>query len=374
MAEGQDKQHAPTERRLKHAAEQGNIRRSGDLPKAAAIVIGIVIALNAAAQIGAGVSALAAVWLSAAGRAAPAVAMNWAWALIGELAPLMFLIIGLSSASSLISGGWVFSGKILMPDFSKLLPSHGLGQVFSKSGMAETAKALLKFVVIAVVAVPAIIAHRLDFAAFAAAPVADAGAIFSLCIALLTNISAGIVLLAAADVALQWYLHRQGLRMSDTEMRDEMKEAVGNPQVRQRQRAIARRMAKARQMRRIPEASVVVTNPAHFAIAIRYRRGVDLAPLMLAKGVGLQAQEITSRARGLGIPIVQAPPLARAMHRHVEPGEQIPVALYKACAEILAYVWRLQQWRAAGGAKPKPPDGNKIPVAAELAVAEIADV
>lgn len=373
MSEGQDKQHAPTERRLQQAAEQGNIRRSGDLPKAAAIVLALTLALNHAARIGGDVSAMAASWLGQAGTAAPSIAIDWTKALAAELAPTMFLIIILSAASTLLSGGWVLSGKPLMPDFSKLLPSHGLGQIFSKSGFSETFKALLKFAVIGGVGAVVMLGHADDFAAFAAAPVANAGAIVALCLSVLGDVCAGVVVLAAADVGLQWYLHRQGLRMSDTEMRDEMKEAVGNPQVRQRQRAIARRMAKARQMRRIPEASVVVTNPTHFAVAIRYRRGVDLAPLMLAKGAGLQAQEIISRARGLGIPIVNAPPLARAMHRHVEPGEQIPVALYRACAEILAYVWRLQQWRAAGGAKPKPPEAAKMPIAAELAVAEIGN-
>jgi flagellar biosynthetic protein FlhB len=142
--------------------------------------------------------------------------------------------------------------------------------------------------------------------------------------------------------------------MSDQELRDEMKEVVGNPQVRQRQRAIARRMARSRQMRRLPEASVIITNPTHFAVAIRFRRGVDAAPVLLAKGVGLVAAEIVSRARGYGIPIVEAPPLARAIYRYVEPDDLIPVALYRACAEVLAYVWRLQQWRASRDARHKP--------------------
>jgi flagellar biosynthetic protein FlhB len=142
-----------------------------------------------------------------------------------------------------------------------------------------------------------------------------------------------------------------------------MKEAVGNPQVRQRQRAIARRMARSRQMRRIPEASVVVTNPTHFAVAIRYRRGTDGAPLLLAKGVGLLAQEIVATARGLGIPVVESPPLARAVYRYVEPGDHVPVALYRACAEVLAYVWRMQQWRATGGPRPAPPKPAKIDIA-----------
>jgi flagellar biosynthetic protein FlhB len=143
--------------------------------------------------------------------------------------------------------------------------------------------------------------------------------------------------------------------MSDEEIREEMKEAVGNPQVKQRQRAAARRMARARQMRRVPEASVVVTNPTHIAVALRFRKGSDAAPILLAKGVDLMAAEIVSKARGLGIPIVEAPPLARAVFRYVEPDDYIPVALYRACAEVLAYVWRLQTWRSTRHAAPKPP-------------------
>jgi flagellar biosynthetic protein FlhB len=113
-------------------------------------------------------------------------------------------------------------------------------------------------------------------------------------------------------------------------------------------------MARSRQMRRLPEASVVITNPTHVAVAIRFRRGMDAAPILLAKGAGHLAQEIISRARGYGIPIVEAPPLARAVYRFVEPDDHVPVALYRACAEVLAYVWRLQLWRSSRDARQKP--------------------
>jgi len=115
-------------------------------------------------------------------------------------------------------------------------------------------------------------------------------------------------------------------------------------------------------MQRIPEASVVVTNPTHFAVALRFRRGQDAVPVLLAKGADLLALDIISKARGYGIPIVEAPPLARAVYRYVEPDEHIPVALYRACAEVLAYVWRLQQWRAqrGEGEKPRPPRLGEI--------------
>ena len=142
--------------------------------------------------------------------------------------------------------------------------------------------------------------------------------------------------------------------MTDDDIRQEMKEVAGNPHVKSKQRMIARKLARARQMTKVGEASVVVVNPTHYACAVRYRRGTDGAPLLLAKGLGLLAEEIVAKARGYGIPVVEAPPLARAIYRYVEPGDHIPVPLYRACAEVLAYVWRLQRWRAHGGTKPKP--------------------
>jgi flagellar biosynthetic protein FlhB len=363
----QDKRHAPTERRLRQAAERGDVRRSADLPKAAAILLAVTLALNAAAIAGGHLADLFAACLTQAGTpgvSAGAVAAGWAAAAAAQLAPLLLLIATVSILSALVSGGWVFSLQKLMPDLAKLLPSHGLAEIFSAPGYAETLKSLLKFIVIGGTSTLLIWARLPDFAALAGMPVTDtapgAAPLFALCLNLLSAICVAVIAVAGVDVAAQYWLHRQKLRMSDQEMRDEMKEAVGNPQIRQRQRALARRMARARQMRRIPEASVVITNPTHFAVAIRYRRGTDAAPLLLAKGVGLLAQQITSTAIGLGIPIVETPPLARAIYHHVEPEEHIPVALYRACAEVLAYVWKMQQWRATGGQRPTRPRPAKI--------------
>jgi len=357
MAEGsgEEKRHAPTERRLRLAAEKGDIRRSTDLPKAAVVVLATCLALSAAAGLGAHLMDDCAAWLSSAGTAAVPAAAGWAGAIIGLFGPLLLLTAVISIAASLLSGGWVFSLPQLTPDFAKLLPTHGLGQLVSKTGLTETAKALLKFLIIAAAGANMILRSNADFAALAATPAAAAGPVLTLCLQMLIQICVAITLLGLADFGLTRWLHRDKLRMSDNEMRDEMKENAGNPQVRQRQRMLARKLARARQMRRIPEASVIVTNPTHYACAIRYRRGVDRAPLLLAKGVGLLAEEILSRGRALGIPIVESPPLARAVYRHVEPGETVPAALYRACAEVLAYVWKMQRWRAAGGKRPTPP-------------------
>jgi flagellar biosynthetic protein FlhB len=353
-SDGQDKKHAPSERRLRQAAERGDVARSTDLPKAAAIVLVIAIGLNATVSLGAHFQTICTAALALAGTGQISLAVVSAQGIAIETAPLLLLIGTLSALVSIVFGGWTFSATALMPDFSKLSPSHGLGQVFSVSGITDTLKALVKFLVIGGVGGFMILSNQGAFAALAAPVQFSIGAMFALSLHILTAVCVAIIGIAGIDMAVQFWLHRRRHRMTDQDLRDEMKDVVGNPQVKQRQRAIARRMARSRQIKRLPEASVVITNPTHFAVAIRFRRGVDPAPILLAKGAGLVAAEIISKARGYGIPIVEAPPLARAIHRHVEPDEFIPVALYRACAEILAYVWRLQQWRASRDARQKP--------------------
>jgi flagellar biosynthetic protein FlhB len=356
MAEGSgDKRHAPTERRLAQAAARGDVRRSADLPKAAVVVITTLLALSAATGIAAHLQDDCAAWLANAGTAPPAAAMGWSMTLFGAIFPLLALIAAIALVTSILSGGWVFTLDLLKLDFSKLMPQTGLAQLVSPSGLSETAKSLLKFVVIGGVGALATRLHEADFVGLAFIPSPSAGPMIALTLQVVTAICVVLAILAGGDFGLQFWLHRQKLRMSDSEIRDEMKEAAGNPHVKSRQRMLARKMARARQMKRIPEASVIVTNPTHYACAIRYQRGTDRAPLLLAKGVGMLAAEIVARGRGLGIPVVEAPPLARAMYRHVEPGEHVPVALYRACTEVLAYIWRMQRWRTQGGTRPKPP-------------------
>ena len=372
MAEGdtQDKRHDPTERRLRQAAEQGQVQRSGDLPKAAVIVLFTTLALGTAAGLGLRLEDIVAESLSLAAGPNLGAAMQWPRDVFALLGPLLLLIGALTIGSSLFSGGWIFSVQPLMPDLSKLSPASGLGQMFSLTHLTDTLKSIVKFVVIGSVGATMIYLRAPDFMALSAMRGPDGGLLLSLCLQVLGAICLAITVLAGADVGLQWWLHRQKLRMTDEEIRNEMKDSVGNPHVKSRQRQLARRMARSRQLKRVPEASVVVTNPTHFAVAIRYRRGADRAPMLLAKGVGLMAEEITRLAREHGVPIVEAPPLARAVYRHVEPDDHVPVALYRACAEVLAYIWRMQQWRRTGGARPKPPDPRNMIIGPEHYVPE----
>ena len=350
-----DKKHAPTERRLREAAERGDVGRSSELPKAAAIVALTLFTLGAAAGIGRHMLDVFAAMLANAGAVPPQAAMGWARQLIALLLPLLALAAFISLAASLATGGFIFSLGLLKPDFSKIMPQSGLGQIFSRSGFAETGKSLLKFAAIGGAGAFTIWVHHSSFAALAALPIPTLQPVIALTLQTVTAICLVLAVLAGADAGLQFWLHRHKLRMSDAEIREEMKDVAGNPHVKSRQRMLARKMARARQMSKIPEASVIVTNPTHYACAIRYRRGADKAPMLLAKGVGLMAEEIIAKGRGLGIPVVQSPPLARAIYRHVEPGDHVPVALYRACAEVLAYVWRMQRWRSQGGERPKPP-------------------
>jgi flagellar biosynthetic protein FlhB len=350
-----EKKHAPTERRLREAGRRGDVRRSADFPKAAVIIAASAGALAAGAGIATSLSAHIASWLALAGTAKLGAASGWAGLTLGGLFPLLLGLAALGAAATLVNGGFVFALPLLKPDLTKLLPSHGLGEIFSPTGLTDTLKALIKFIIIAAVATAMILARLPQFAALAVLPVPAAGPLAALCLQILTGICAIILLLAGIDAAIAYWQQRQKLRMSDAEIREESKDAQGNPQIRQRQRQLARKLARARQMRAIPEASVIVTNPSHYACAIRYRRGADRAPVLLAKGVGLLASEIVARGRGHGIPVVEAPPLARAIYRHVEPGDQVPVALYRACAEVLAYVWKMQRWRAQGGQRPTAP-------------------
>jgi flagellar biosynthetic protein FlhB len=353
-----DKKHAPTERRLREAAGRGDVGRSHELPKAAVVVVVTLLTLGTAAGIGEHLLGQFAAMLAGAGSATPAAAAEWGVAVMLALAPLVALIAAVAVASSLATGGLVFSLSLLKLDFSKIMPQTGLGQLFSRQGLTETGKSLLKFAAIGGAGAIAIWSRQADFAALATLPAPAFGPVVGLTLQVITTICLVLVVLAGGDAVLQFWLHRQKLRMSDNEIREEMKDSAGNPHVKSRQRMLARKMARARQMSKIPEASVIVTNPTHYACAIRYRRGADKAPMLLAKGVGLLAEEIIAKGRGLGIPVVEAPPLARAVYRHVEPGEHVPVALYRACAEVLAYVWRMQRWRAHGGARPKPPQAQ----------------
>ena len=271
--------------------------------------------------------------------------------------PLAIAVVVAAVGANLMLSGWVFSSQALEFNFSKLNPVSGIARMFSLNALAELIKALLKGGLIAGVA-GWMIWHQHDgILALANEPLEAAVAHFGQ-IALFTFLAsvAAFVLIVALDVPFQLWDYHHGLRMTKEELRQEGKEIEGDPQIKARIRSLQREVARRRMMQAIPQADVVVTNPMHFAVALKYEEKGMAAPVVLAKGAQLVAERIKELAREHRVPIVEAPPLARALHRHVEVGEVIPGALFTAVAQVLAYVYQLNQ-----SLDPVPPSDWQVP-------------
>lgn len=358
--DGQEKRHEPTEHRQQKARDEGQVARSSDAPKIAVLAVFTLLLLILGRVLLQGVRDVTAGLLAGAGAGGGA--ETDLLHLLLELCLFMVVFWLVTVLASLLSGGWVVSLKPVTPDPGRLNPASGLRNLVSPQRLSETAKALLKFLVVGAAGGVGLklIAARLGALSASAAP--DWAASLWPVLAVLGICVAAALPILALDLPLQSWMHRRRLRMTDKELRDEQKDTEGNPQVKGRMREIQRRAARARMMERLPEASVVVVNPAHYAVALRYRRAQDSAPLVIAKGAGALAARIRERARQHRIPVVAAPPLTRALYFHSEPGDRIPTALYQACAEVLAYVWRLQLWINGQGERPAAPDPGRMPV------------
>ncbi|PIV88623.1 MAG: flagellar biosynthetic protein FlhB [Hydrogenophilales bacterium CG17_big_fil_post_rev_8_21_14_2_50_63_12] len=258
--------------------------------------------------------------------------------------PLALGVVIAAVAANLMISGWVFSPKALEADFSKLNPFPGISRMFSRQALVELFKALMKGGLIAGVAGWMIWHQRESILTLSAEPLEAAAGHFAQII-LFTFLAAAVAFsfIVALDVPFQIWNYHHGLRMSKEEVRQEAKETEGDPQIKARIRALQRETARRRMMQAVPKADVVVTNPLHFAVALKYDENAMAAPVVLAKGAQLVAERIKQLARENRVPIVAAPPLARALHRHVEVGAAIPATLFTAVAQVLAYVYQVQR-------------------------------
>ncbi len=271
--------------------------------------------------------------------------------------PLLALLVTAGIASALLLNGWLFSFKPLMPDWGRMDPLKGLGRIVSRHGVIEMLKAIAKTIVVGCVAAWAIWHNRGAVLSLSAEPL-DAGMthLVHLLGSSFLVMASSIALVVAVDVPFQLWDHERQLRMTREEVRQENKESEGDPQVKSHIRSQQREMARRRMMAEIPKADVVVTNPTHFAVALRYDETAAGAPRVVAKGADLLAARIRDLAEQHNIPILQAPPLARALYRHTELGDEVPAALYSVVAEVLAYVYQLRRHRASDGPAPKQPE------------------
>jgi flagellar biosynthetic protein FlhB len=277
----------------------------------------------------------------------------------------LITIIAALLAPILLTGGILFSPKALAFKFDRLDPIKGVKRMISWQSIAEMVKGILKTLLLGGI-VWWVVAHERDnlFALIAQPLEAALPSFGRILLYAFIGFVAGLAVIALIDVPFQLWRYYAGLKMTKEEQRQEYKEMEGDPHLKARIRSQQREIARNRMMSEVPKADVVVTNPTHFAVALKYDREKMGAPQVVAKGMNLVAQKIRDLAGEHQVPVIELPPLARALYRHVEIGESVPSALYTAVAEVMAYIYQLNALMAAGAAgllPPEPPKAVAIP-------------
>lgn len=370
MAEDSDleKTESATPRRLEKAREEGQVARSRELNTFMLLAGGVAGLWVMGGELYRTLTGVirAGMWFDLRITKDTGVmteqAISSAWNALLVLLPIFGMLVILAVFSSVSLGGLLFSTKALEPKFSRLNPLEGVKRMFSMQTLVELIKTLLKATVIGGIAAWVIWSYRGDMLALMhaspSAAMANGMRLVALCSALIV---AALLLLVLIDAPWQLYSHHKKLRMSKQDVKQEHKESDGDPHVKGRIRQQQRAMARQRMMSSVPQADVVVTNPTHYAVALKYEDGSGGAPRVLAKGTGLVAARIRMVAEESNVPMLSAPPLARALHEHVELGQEIPVELYKAVAEVLAWVFQLRNWNEGVGHQPVLPENLPVP-------------
>lgn len=276
--------------------------------------------------------------------------------------PLGVAVMVVALASPLLVGGWLFSAKSFTPNFNKLNPISGISNMFSKNALVELVKAVLKTVVVGFVAWLVVLKYKDAVIGLSVEPLklGIAHTAHMLAAAFMFIVGA-LGLIAAIDAPYQMWHYADKLKMTRQELIQESKESDGNPQIKGKIRQLQREMAKRRMMADVPTADVIVTNPTHYAVALKYSDGMRGAPKVVAKGT----DEVAARIREIGkehkVTLLEAPALARALHKHTEIGDEIPEQLYAAVAEVLAYVFQLRVFNRGGGNRPEEPKKLDVP-------------
>ncbi len=370
MAEESDQERteAPSPQRLEKARDEGQVPQSRELATFVVLMAGGAGMWLMAGQLGqtmAGVVRESLAFTPETGRDSAYVLTRLSELFIDAalaLAPFLLLMTFAALASPLLLRGWLWSPKALVPDLKRLNPLSGVKRIVSLQGLVELAKSIAKVVLLGGVAawliwdnLDAAFSLSLEHNEAAVAHMGDiVGGIFLL-------VSGTMIFIVALDVPYQLWSHTDKLKMSKEELKQETKENEGDPHVKARVRAQQREMARRRMMSEIPTADVVVTNPTHYAVALKYAEGKMGAPRVVAKGADAVAAKIRELAAEHHVPLLEAPPLARALFRHTELGDEIPATLYAAVAEVLAYVFQLRRYREAGGVYPRTPVDLPVP-------------
>lgn len=283
---------------------------------------------------------------------------------LATLAPFFLATLAAALLTPFLLGGFVFSPKALTLNFERLDPLKGVKRMISWQSVAEMVKGVLKALLLGGIVWWVVVNERDNLFALLGQPLESALPAFGrMLLYAFVGFVVGLAVIALIDVPFQLWRYYAGLRMTKEELRQEYKELEGDPQLKARIRSQQREIARKRMMAEVPKADVVVTNPTHFAVALKYDAAKMGAPLVVAKGMNLVAQRIRELAAEHEVPVLELPPLARALHRHVEVGAAIPGTLYTAVAEVMAYIYQLNRFLAQGAAGGLPPPSPPLAVA-----------
>ena len=358
---GQDKTEDPTEKRKKDSREKGEIARSKELNtlaimlagSGALLVFGGMLAqdLMELMRLNFTLSREVIMDQSSMGK----FLMNSGVIALVAIQPIMITLLLAAFLGPIALGGWLFAAGSLAPKFSRMNPGAGLKRMFSMKSVIELLKALAKFLIILAVALVVLSGDVDDLLRIAHEPL-DRAIIHSLQLVGWSTLwmACGLIIIAAVDVPVQLWESIKKLKMTKQEVRDEHKDQEGRPEVKQRIRQVQREMSQRRMMAAIPDADVVITNPTHYAVALKYDSEKGGAPMLLAKGSDFLALKIREIAVANNVMLLESPALARSIYYSTELEEEIPGGLYLAVAQVLAYVYQIRQHRARKGKFPEP--------------------
>jgi flagellar biosynthesis protein FlhB len=362
--QGGERTEEPSQRRLQDARERGQVPRSRELTNFATMIGGSVALIATGSTFAGRMSDIMRGQMSfdaqmlddpqsmfSALRHAAGLAVAGALPIFGALVVLVLL-------AGIALGGWNFSPVALVPDFTRMSPLEGVKRLLGLRGLTELGKALLKCAVVGGVCAAVVAWMFGDVLALGRmAPRAAIGRSATLVSWAFVWLCASLALVAVVDVPLQLFQYKRSLRMTRQELRDEAKEHDGSPQTKQRIRQMQQAVARRRMMHKVPTADVVIVNPSHFAVALKYEPANMRAPQVVAKGTDLVAQAIRRIAEEHRVPIFESPKLARALHKSTDLNREIPAGLYMAVAQVLSYIFRIRTMNptaAARLARPEP--------------------
>jgi flagellar biosynthetic protein FlhB len=338
----------PTARRLLKAREEGRVARSTEVSAAAVTVISVLMLFLSGAWLASGMASLfrSGFTLDRKALNTPHTMLTSAGeqllAGFGYILPIMLVTMAVAIVASSVTGGFLFSIKAVQPNMDKLSLVNGLKRMFGTHALIELAKAMLKFGLVGTVLLLVFHSRTEELAMLGRMGLEDAvRATAHLVMESALWVTLALLVIAAIDVPLQRFQFTRGMRMTKQEIKDEMKEAEGRPEVRAQIRRRQREMATARMMRRVKDADVIITNPDHFAVALSYDPTSDAPPLLVAKGIDHAAARIREEGARHGVTIFEAPPLARALYFTTELEHPVPEELYFAVAQVIAYVYSL---------------------------------